>query len=50
MLDGIRAQIDIQIWPVKVSWGWFFNIENFSYWRVLEPWKVIVGKKILRII
>jgi hypothetical protein len=50
MLDGVRPQIYIEVWPVEMAWGRLFNIQDFPHRSILEPWEIVVRKEILRII
>jgi hypothetical protein len=50
MLNGVCTKIYIEVWPIEMTWGWLLNIEDFTYWSVLEPREVGVRKEILCII
>jgi hypothetical protein len=42
MLDSILAKVNVEVWPVEVTWRGFFDIQNFPYRNVFEPREVIV--------
>jgi hypothetical protein len=45
MFDDILREVDIDIWPIKVSRGRFVHVQNNPYRLILEPRKLIIRHK-----
>jgi len=47
IVDDLGREIYIEVRPVKVAWGGFFNIDDRTNWLVLEPRKFSIGHEVL---
>jgi hypothetical protein len=47
MLDGAEREIDIEVTPTQVSWGWTFDVEDRSDGGVFETRELLEGQEML---
>ena len=42
MFDGLDSYINIQIWPIKMTWSRLFDMKDLSHWIFLEPREILI--------
>jgi hypothetical protein len=50
VLDGFNAYVNIEIWPVKMTWHGFLDVQNTPYRNIFKPGKFIIRQKIFLIL
>jgi hypothetical protein len=47
MLDGVEGEVDIEVWPAQVSWGWALEVKDRFDGGVPEPGELLEGHEML---
>jgi hypothetical protein len=45
MLNYLRGQINVQVWPIAMTSGRFYGIEDFPCGNVFEPRETVIRPK-----
>lgn len=42
VFDNLRSKVNIQIWPVKMAWPCFLDVQNFPNGSIFKPWEIFI--------